>query len=173
MDPHVWLDPVLAQKEVAAIEAGLEQADPVHKDAYKQNAAAYTAKLQELDQAFKEGLKSVKRKEFVTQHAAFAYLSKRYGLTQIPIAGLSPEEEPSPEKMAEIVKFAKQQGVKTIFFETLVTPKVAQTIASEIGAKTSVLNPIEGLTDEDKAKHLDYIGIMKNNLENLKNVLNE
>lgn len=173
LDPHVWLDPVLAQKEVASIEAAMEKADPAHKDDYRKNADAYIAKLKELDEAYKTGLKTVKRKEFVTQHAAFGYLAKEYGLTQIPIAGLSPEQEPSPDKMADIVKFAKEKQMKTIFFETLVDPKIANTIATEIGAKTDVLNPIEGLTDEDKKNNLDYIGIMKNNLEALKKTLNE
>lgn len=173
LDPHVWLDPVLAQKEVAAIEAAFEQADPQHKDDYKKNAEAYIAKLQALDQEFKSGLQNVKRKDFVTQHAAFGYLSKEYGLNQIPIAGLSPEEEPSPGKMTEIVKLVQERKVKTIFFETLVEPKLAQTIANEVKAKTAVLNPIEGLTDEDKKNNLDYIGIMRNNLEALKKALNE
>jgi zinc transport system substrate-binding protein len=173
LDPHVWLDPILAQKEVQFIEAALEKADPAHKDAYKKNADVYIAKLQELDKSFKDGLANVKRKEFVTQHAAFGYMAKRYGLTQVPIAGLSPEEEPSAAKMAEIIKFVKENQVKTIFFETLVAPKVAQTVAKEIGAKTSVLNPIEGLTDDDKKQNMDYIGIMKQNMNALKTVLNE
>ena len=107
LDPHVWLDPALAQKEVAAIQAAFEQADPDNKADYKKNADAYIAKLKELDEAYKSGLKDVKHKEFVTQHAAFGYLAKEYGLTQIPIAGLSPEQEPSPDKMADIIKFAK------------------------------------------------------------------
>jgi zinc transport system substrate-binding protein len=173
LDPHVWLDPALAQKEVASIEAALEKADPANKDDYKNNADAYIAKLKDLDQTFKSGLTEVKRKEFVTQHAAFGYMAKEYGLTQIPIAGLSPEQEPSPDQMASIVKFAKENQVKTIFFETLVDPKVAKVVANEIGAKTDVLNPIEGLTDEDKKNNLDYIGIMKNNLEGLKKALSE
>lgn len=173
MDPHVWLDPVLAQKQVKAIQAALEKADPANQEDYKKNADAYIAKLQELDGAFKEGLSGAKRKEFVTQHAAFGYLAKRYGLTQVPIAGLSPEQEPSPGEMGEIVQFAKEKQVKTIFFETLVAPKVAETVAKEVGAKTAVLNPIEGLTDKDKADKLDYIGIMKNNLAALRAALNE
>lgn len=173
LDPHVWLSPVLAQKEVKAIEAALVKADPAHKDDYVKNADAYIAKLKELDNAYKTGLKDVKRKEFVTQHAAFGYLAKEYGLTQVPIAGLSPEQEPSPDKMADIIQFAKEKQVKTIFFETLVDPKVAQTIANELGAKTDVLNPLEGLTDEDKKNNLDYIGIMKNNLAALQKALNE
>ncbi|NOU71403.1 zinc ABC transporter substrate-binding protein [Paenibacillus sp. LMG 31458] len=173
LDPHIWLTPVLAQKEVEAIVVGLTQADPANKEDYRKNADAYIGKLKALDESFKTGLKNVKRKEFVTQHAAFGYLAKEYGLTQVPIAGLSPEEEPAPDKMAEIIKFAKDNKVQTIFFETLVDPKVANTIAKEVGAKTAVLNPIEGLTDDDKKKNLDYIGVMTNNLEALKKALNE
>ncbi|MNV91566.1 High-affinity zinc uptake system binding-protein ZnuA precursor [compost metagenome] len=91
----------------------------------------------------------------------------------MPIAGLSPEQEPSPDKMADIIKFSKEKQVKTIFFETLVDPKVAQTIAKELGAKTDVLNPLEGLTDEDRKNNQDYIAIMKKNLAALQKALNE
>ena len=173
LDPHIWLSPVLAQQEVLAIQEAFVKADPEHKDDYKANADAYIAKLKELDDAFKSGLQGIKHTEFVTQHAAFGYLAKEYGLTQVPIAGLSPEQEPSPERMAEVVAFAKGREIKTILFETLVDPKIAQTIADEIGAKTDVLNPIEGLTEEEKKDNLDYIGIMTKNLEALKKALNE
>lgn len=173
LDPHVWLDPALAQREVESIEAGLVTADPANKADYKKNADAYIAKLKELDTEFKTGLEDVKRKDFITQHAAFGYLAKQYGLTQVPITGLSPEQEPTPDKLAGIIKFSKANNVKTIFFETLVDPKVAQTVATEIGAKTDVLNPLEGLTDEDKKNNLDYLGVMKNNLDALKRALNE
>lgn len=173
LDPHIWLSPVLAQQEVLAIQEAFEKADPEHKDDYKANADAYISKLKELDDAFKSGLQGVKHTEFVTQHAAFGYLAKEYGLTQVPIAGLSPEQEPSPEQMAAVVAFAKEHEIKTILFETLVDPKIAQTIADEIGAKTDVLNPIEGLTEEEKKDNLDYIGIMTKNLEALKKALNE
>ncbi|OPA81234.1 ABC transporter substrate-binding protein [Paenibacillus selenitireducens] len=171
LDPHVWLSPVLAIQEVRNIEQGLAQAAPGHKDGFKKNADAYVAQLEQLDQDFKDGLANVKRKEFITQHAAFGYLAKQYGLTQIPIAGLSPDQEPSASQMADIVAFAKAHDAKTIFFETLVSSKVADTIAKEIGAKTAVLNPIEGLTDEDLANNLDYLGIMRQNLEALKAAL--
>lgn len=173
LDPHVWLDPSLAAKEVENILRAYEQADPANAEAYRNNADAYIAKLKELDEVFRTGLEGVKRKEFVTQHAAFAYLANAYGLEQIPIAGLSPDQEPSPNRMAEIVEFAKEHQVKTIFFETLVAPKVARTIADEIGAKTDVLNPLEGLTEEERNQDLDYIAVMKNNLEALKKALNE
>ncbi len=173
LDPHVWLSPVLAIREVRNIEAGLSEAAPEHKEQFKKNADAYIAKLEQLDQEFKDGLADAKRKDFITQHAAFGYLAKAYGLTQVPIAGLSPDQEPSASRMAEIVAFAKEHKVKTILFETIVSSKVAETIAQEIGAKTAVLNPIEGLTDEDKAGNLDYIGIMRSNLAALKAALQE
>ncbi|OBZ14834.1 zinc ABC transporter substrate-binding protein [Bacillus sp. FJAT-27264] len=173
LDPHVWLDPALAVKEVRNIEAALAAAAPEHAGDFKANADAYISKLEALDQEFREVTKKVKRKDFITQHAAFGYLAKEYGLTQVPIAGLSPEEEPSAAKMAEIVEFAKTHNVKTIFFETLVSSSVADTIAKEIGAKTAVLNPIEGLTEEDRSHNLDYLGIMRQNLEALKIALNE
>lgn len=173
LDPHIWLSPVLAQQEVLAIQEAFEKADPAHKDDYKVNADAYISQLKELDATFKSGLQGVKNTEFVTQHAAFGYLAKEYGLTQVPIAGLSPDQEPSPEQMAEVIAFAKEHEIKTILFETLVDPKIAQTIADEIGAKTDVLNPIEGLTDKDKKDNLDYFDIMTKNLEALKKALNE
>ena len=114
-----------------------------------------------------------KRKDFITQHAAFGYLAKEYGLQQVPIAGLSPEQEPSAAQMASVIDFAKEHQVKMIFFETLVSSKVSETIASEVGAKTAVLNPIEGLTEEEIAAGMDYISVMRQNLEALKLALNE
>lgn len=173
LDPHVWLDPALAIQEVRSIETALSAAAPENASAFKVNADAYVAKLEQLNQEFKDSLKDTKRKDFITQHAAFGYLAREYGLTQVPIAGLSPEQEPSAAKMAGIVDFAKAHDVKTIFFETLVSSNVADTIAKEIGAKSAVLNPIEGLTDEDRRNNLDYLGIMRQNLEALKLALNE
>ncbi|MFB5675242.1 metal ABC transporter substrate-binding protein [Paenibacillus terreus] len=173
LDPHVWLSPALAIQEVRNIEKGLSEAAPEYKDQFKANADAYVAELETLDKDFAAALKDSKRKDFITQHAAFGYLAKQYGLTQVPIAGLSPDQEPSPSRMADIVKFAKEHNVKTIFFETLVSSKVADTIANEIGAKSAVLNPIEGLSEEELADGLDYIKVMRQNLEALKAALNE
>ncbi|SEM77740.1 zinc transport system substrate-binding protein [Paenibacillus sp. cl141a] len=173
LDPHVWLSPAMAVKQVRNIEAGLAKAAPEHQEAFKANADAYVSKLEALDKEFRDGLKNTKRKDFITQHAAFGYLAQEYGLTQVPIAGLSPDQEPSAAQMAEVIEFAKEHNVKTIFFETLVSSNVAETIASEIGASTSVLNPIEGLTEEDIADNLDYIAIMRQNLDALTKALNE
>lgn len=173
MDPHVWLSPQLAVKEVRNIEAALIEKAPEHKEQFTKNADAYVAKLEQLDADYKKELQNAKRKDFITQHAAFGYLAKTYGLTQVPIAGLSPEQEPSASAMADVVKFAKEHQVKTIFFETLVSSQVADTIAKELGAKTAVLNPLEGLTAEEQAKNMDYISVMRANLEALKKALNE
>jgi zinc transport system substrate-binding protein len=173
IDPHVWLSPALAVKEVRSIEAGLAKAAPRHADQFKQNADAYIAKLEALDQDFKTAVKDSKRKDFITQHAAFGYLAAEYGLQQVPIAGLSPEQEPSAAQMASVIDFAKEHKVKTIFFETLVSSKVSETIAKEVGAKTAVLNPIEGLTEDEVKAGKDYISVMRENLESLKLALNE
>ena len=173
LDPHVWLSPALAVEEVRGIEKAFAEKDPANADQYKSNADAYVAKLEALDTEFKDGLSGTKRTDFITQHAAFGYLAREYGLTQVPIAGLSPEQEPSAQEMAEIVEFAKEHDVKTIFFETLVSSKVAEAIASEIGAKTAVLNPLEGLTEEEIAAGEDYLSIMRANLAALQAALNE
>jgi zinc transport system substrate-binding protein len=173
LDPHVWLSPQLAIKEVRNIQEGLSQAAPEHADVFKANADNYVSQLESLDQEFQATLQDAKRKDFITQHAAFGYLAREYGLTQVPIAGLSPEQEPSAADMAHIVDFAKKNNVKTIFFETLASSNVADTISKEIGAKSAVLNPLEGLTKDDIANNLDYLAIMRQNLEALKTALNE
>ncbi|WP_234404981.1 metal ABC transporter solute-binding protein, Zn/Mn family [Paenibacillus bouchesdurhonensis] len=173
LDPHVWLSPALAIKEVRNIEAGLSQAAPEHIEQFNQHADAYVAKLEALDQEFRDTLTTAKRKDFITQHAAFGYLAREYGLRQVPIAGLSPDLEPSAAKMAEIVKFARENKVKTIFFETLVSSKVAETISKEIGAKAAVLHTLEGVTEEDLNNNMDYIAIMRQNLAALQTALNE
>ena len=167
-DPHVWLSPVLAQQEVDNIAKALEQTDPANKDQYEKNAASLNSQLSELDRLYKETIDKAQKKEFVTQHAAFGYLAKQYGLTQIPIAGLSPDVEPTLGKLKELTELTKKKNVKIIYFEELTSSKVAETLANEIGAKTEVLNPLEGLTKEEQEQGLDYIGVMKKNLESLK-----
>lgn len=171
VDPHVWLDPVLAQAEVNNIAKALSEVDPANKDYYRQNADTFNAELAKLDEEFKTGLADVKRRDIVTSHAAFQYLAKRYNLKQLPIMGLAPDAEPTPDRLASVVKFCKEHNVKYIFFETLVSPKLAQTIAKETGAKLLVLNPVDGLTEEDIKKGRTYLSIMRENLANLKTAL--
>jgi zinc transport system substrate-binding protein len=167
-DPHVWLSPVLAQQEVDTIAKAIEKLDPNNKNQYEKSAQIFKTQLEDLDHLFKETIDKAKKKEFVTQHAAFGYLAKQYGLTQIPIAGLSPDVEPTLGKLTELTELTKKKNVKIIYFEELTSSKVAETLAKEIGAKTEVLNPLEGLTKEEQVQGLDYIGVMKKNLESLK-----
>lgn len=170
-DPHVWLDPVLAQSQVEAIRAALAKADPGHAETYARNARTYRERLTALHVKFERGLSRCARREIVVSHAAFAYLARRYGLTMVPVAGLAPEGEPSPAHLASLVRFARRHKVEYIFFETLVSPKLAETLAREVGARTLVLNPIEGLSPEEAAAGKDYVALMEQNLENLRTAL--
>lgn len=167
-DPHFWLDPVLAQEQVKVISEALIAVDPEHAVTYTAQSEAYIAQLQSLDQEYQSGLASCVRRDIVTSHAAFGYLAKRYNLTPINISGISPEEEPAPRTLSEIAQIAKQKNIKYIFFETLVSPKLAQTIALEIGAKTIAFNPLEGITDEERQAGKDYLSLMRDNLQSLR-----
>lgn len=166
-DPHVWLSPALAIKEVETITASLIEADPDNKETYQQNSEAYIAKLSALDQQYKDSLSKVEKKEMITQHAAFGYLASEYGLTQVPIAGLSPEQEPNAQRLAELKDFAKEHDISVIYFEETASQKVADTLATEIGAKTEVLSTLEVLSKEDEDNGLDYIKVMERNLEKI------
>ena len=167
-DPHVWLDPVLAQSQVEAIRAGLTQGDPANKAAYDDHARTFRARLAALDAAFQTGLHDCEHRDIVVSHAAFAYLARRYRLTQVAVMGLAPESEPSPAELAAIANLARRRKVTYIFFETLVSSRLAETLAREIGAKTLVLNPIEGLTKEEAAAGKGYVDLMEANLQSLR-----
>jgi zinc transport system substrate-binding protein len=167
IDPHIWLDPVNVQAIVQEIANAVSEMDPANGDYYKSNANHYIAELQVLDQDY-QTLSNAPRKQIVTSHAAFGYMAKRYGLQQVAIMGLAPDAEPTPQRMAEVIRYVKANGIKYIFFETLVSPKLSEVIANEAGAQTLVLNPIEGLTDEEIAQGANYITEMRMNLTNLK-----
>lgn len=168
IDPHVWLSPVLAQKMVDKIEVGFVEADPDNASYYQSNAETLKSKLVLLDAEFIQGLTTCTNRNIITSHTAFGYLASTYHLTQVSISGLSPDAEPSPKQLVEVLKFAKETHVKYIFFESLVSPKLSETIAIEIGAQTLVLNPIEGLARDDIALGKDYLSEMRKNLVNLK-----
>lgn len=170
-DPHVWLAPLLAKKEVEKIAQGIMTADPPNAVIYQSNAANLKSQLYQLDQEYKTGLTNCQQKDIVTSHAAFGYLAQSYDFNQVAITGLSPDEEPSPAKLAEIVKLVKDHHIKYIFFESLVSPKLAQTLAAETNTQTLVLDPIEGLTDEQIQQGQDYFTKMQANLQNLQKAL--
>ncbi len=166
-DPHIWLDPILAKKEASKITEGFGKIDPGNNFYYRENEKKLDEKLARLDQKYKEGLHNCKQKDIITSHAAFGYLASRYGLNQVSIAGLSPDEEPSAKQLAKVAKFAKEHNVKYIFFEKLVSPKLSETITREIGANTLVLDPIEGLSDDEIKQGKNYFTVMEENLKNL------
>lgn len=168
LDPHVWLDPVLAQKEVEAIRDALVKKYPEQKEVFEKNSAAYLEKLADLDTEYKEAFANAQNKTFVTQHAAFGYLAKQYGLTQESIAGISPDQEPSPSRLAELKKYIEENNVPVIYFETSASSKVANTLAKETGVELAVLNPLESLTKKEQEAGENYISVMKENLEALK-----
>ncbi|MCH7232924.1 zinc ABC transporter substrate-binding protein [Glycomyces sp. L485] len=169
-DPHLWLDPIRYAQIGEAIADGLSGLDEANADDYAAGADDLTAELENLDQEFTEGLANRTSDDIVTSHAAFGYLADRYDLHQVAISGLSPDQEPSSQRMAEIAAFIEEHGVSTIFFETLVSSDIADTIAAETGARTAVLNPIEGLTDDD-GDDADYFSIMRENLGTLQEAL--
>jgi len=172
VDPHIWLDPVLAQEEVTNIKEGLVAADPENKEIYESNATQYNEKLQTLDQEFANAFSDATNRVFVTQHAAFAYLANRYDLEQVSIAGISTEEEPSPAKLAELQDYINANDIHYIYYAETSSSKIAETLANETGTELEILNPIEGITTEDQEKGTDYIQLMKNNLAALQKSIN-
>lgn len=158
-DPHVWLDPVRYSEIVLAIAEALgrsERAAPVVDD------------LRKLDSDYRSGLATCERREVVTTHAAFSYLVRRYGLEQIPLSGLSPEAEPTPRDLERLVDHVRDSGATTIYFETLISPRLAETVARETGAETAVLDPLEGLSEEELDRGADYLSVMRDNLAALR-----
>ena len=158
IDPHVWLDPVRMEAVVRAVRDRLTQVDPTHAPAYAARADRAIASLAELDQLFRSQLRECARHEIVTAHTAFAYLAQRYGLQQVGISGIDPESEPTPGRVAAVASLARRLGVTTVFFGSAASPGLASTVAAEVGARTSVLDPIEGVAAGD-----DYLSVMRRN----------
>lgn len=167
-DPHVWLDPTRLSTIAAAVAAQFSASDPAHAGAYADRLAKLQADLAELDMEYATGLKTCQRHEIVTSHAAFGYLADRYHLTQIALSGLDPSVEPTAQQLAGVATLAREKGATTIFYETLVSPKISETIAREVGAQAAVLDPIEGLQAGTSG---DYLSVMRTNLTALQKAL--
>jgi zinc transport system substrate-binding protein len=161
-DPHVWLDPVLFARVVRRIGDALGQ---------PQRADELATQVMQVDGEYRAGLAHCARREFVTSHAAFGYLAARYHLRQVAITGIDPEAEPSARDLANLANLVRREHIGTVFFETLVSPKIAQTLARETGAKTAVLDPIEGLTPSEASAGDDYLSLMRRNLAALRQAL--
>ena len=172
VDPHVWLDPVLAQTEVSTIADGLAEADPDNAEDYLENAGIYNGKLNELDEAYRAAFEGTENRTFVTQHAAFAYLAARYDLNQISVTGLNAEVEPSAAALATLSDYVKANNISHIYFENNASSQTAETLAEEVGVELAVLSPLEGITEEDQKQGSDYISVMLDKLEALKKSIN-
>jgi zinc transport system substrate-binding protein len=158
-DPHVWLDPLRFVLIVKRIATALDRP-----------AAGLERRLRSLDDAYRRGLAHCARREVVTSHKSFGYLADRYGLEQIAITGLSPEAEPAPRDLEQAIDAVRDTGATTVFLEPLVSPRVVDTVAREAGVTTAVLDPIEGLTEEEE-DGADYFSLMRDNLAALRKAL--
>jgi zinc transport system substrate-binding protein len=162
LDPHIWLDPVRYAAVARAIGAALDDPKPAERLAVR---------LERLDAEFRAGLSRCARRQIVTSHAAFGYLAERYGLEQIALEGLSPEAEPSARRIADLVATVERSGATTVFFEPLVSPRLAETVAREAGVSTAALNPLEGLSADEVAAGETYFSVMRDNLTALRQAL--
>jgi zinc transport system substrate-binding protein len=168
-DPHTWLDPVMAKRQVELIRNGLVKADPQNADYYIQNAQSYISQLESLDAKIKSELSTCTKADFIAFHKAFSYFSERYGLHQHSVSGEDPEGEIEPQTLRDLVNFAKQYGIHVIYSEDLIDPRNVQVLADEIpNGKVLVLSPIEGIHEDEQKQGLGYIEKMEQNLENLK-----
>jgi zinc transport system substrate-binding protein len=170
-DPHFWLDPVLAKAQINNIRDALIEADPDGKEYYENNAATYNAKLDSLDNEIRTVMLNCTKHDILVTHATLGYFCKRYGCNQIAINGVDPEAEPSPSDLAMIIDQAKEKNVSVVFFESMIDPRSAQTIAKEINGSVLAFNSVHGLTAEESAAGEDYISLMQGNLANIKNGL--
>lgn len=161
-DPHAWLSPSCAQLEARAIADGLAKADPANRAYYEANADKFVARLQTLEDKYKEKFRQVHRKDFVTGHAAFAYVCRDFGLEQSSVEGVFASGEPNARQLAALVEFCRERGVKTIFTEAAVSPKTSQSLAREVGAKVVPIHTLEGSEGEG-----DYLQQMEENLERI------
>lgn len=163
-DPHVWLDPQRMSTIVRLVARALGKVDTTSATTFDDNAGFYIQKLSTLSRELGVGLRECQRHTIVTSHEAFGYLAESYGLTQTAIAGLDPEQEPNPARIAELLDLVKREGVTTIFTEELVSPKVARSVARQAHVKVVVMNPLEGLTDAEQKAGADYLSVMRENL---------
>jgi len=170
-DPHFWVDPVNAKQEVIAIRDALIRIDPEHESGYTQRAADYLEELQALDQDIRDGLSACEKDTIVVSHNAFQYFAQRYGIQTLSLAGLSPTNEPSVQQLTEITDTVRKLGIQYIFFETLVSSRLSDILASEVGATTLVLDPVAGISEAEQARGASYISVMQKNLSNIQQAL--
>ena len=169
VNPHIWLDPMLAKHQIDKIRDVMASLDPANTDYYNQNADRFTAELDSLDAFIRSELADCNKSDFIAFHDAFTHFSERYGLRQHSIHGVSPEGEILPQTIQQIIELANGFGINIIYSEDLIDSRLADTIANEIpNGKVLVLSPIEGIGNEEQAAGIRYIDKMKQNIANLK-----
>lgn len=171
-DPHIWLDPVLAQDQVRLIHETLVEADPENEAYYTENAETFISELENLHADYEEAFRDAENRTFIVQHQAFGYIANRYDLEQIAIGGLSTEVEPSPSRIAEINQLVEEYTVPVIYYQQGANSAIAQTVASETGTETAVLHDLETLSEELQSQDSGYIEAMRENLDALKRSIN-
>ncbi|MFW6205004.1 MAG: metal ABC transporter substrate-binding protein, partial [Actinomycetota bacterium] len=165
-DPHVWLDPIVMTSIADALADRLGEIAPGEADRYRERADELIAELHDLDREYETGLADCARRVVVTSHGAFGHLAHRYDLEMVGVSGIDPDAQPSPARLAEVQRVIEAEGVTTIFYERLVDPAVAEALAADLGVRTDVLDPIEGLTDDTSDE--DYLSLMRANLDALR-----
>lgn len=165
-DPHFWLDPVRLADVADAVAGRLARIADTDAAGYRARAAELRKRLEALDAELRAGLAGCAGTDLVTSHTAFSYLAERYGMEQVGITGLTPDAEPSPQDLAKVAAYVRDNSVRTIYYETLVSPDVADTVARETGAATAVLDPLEGLSADSAGD--DYVSVMRSNLATLR-----
>lgn len=170
-DPHVWLDPMNAKQEMQNICEVFSEADPEHRADYQANYEKWEKQLDELDKTYQTTLENLSERNIVVAHEAYGYLCRRYNLTQVSIEGMSPDSEPDPGRMADIIDFVRANNVRAIFFEELSGSRTAETVAAETGVKLLTLSPMEGLSDRQEETGGDYFSVMEENLQQLTEAL--
>ena len=171
MDPHVWNDPIYAEQEVINIKNAIKKEDPTNSQYYEDNANAYLKKLVTLDNSIKSGLSNCKKNSFISFHNAFNYFSNRYGIHDIWISGMAPESDVPPQDIKRVIQIAKDTNTKVIFSEDLVDPRLANTLANEVGAQVLILSPLEGINQTEQQEGKTYLDKWYQNLHNLRTAL--
>ncbi|MCR6521086.1 metal ABC transporter solute-binding protein, Zn/Mn family [Lysinibacillus capsici] len=171
IDPHVWLSPTISQDLALAIKNTLVEKMPAQEATFNTNYDALVKELQDLDQDFEAMTDKAQNKTFFVSHAAFGYIAGQYGLTQVPIAGLNSQNEPSQKELTKIVDKANELHIHYILFEQNVSSKLAEIIQKEVGAESLVLHNLSVLTADDEKNKETYFTLMQKNIQTLEKAL--
>lgn len=171
VDPHVWLDPLYAKQMVETISSVIQTVDQENREVYQEQTATFVQELETLDEEYQAAFEAAHNRTFVTQHAAFGYLVRRYNLEEIAISSLTSNQEASPAKLAEITKYIQDNNVEVIYYQNTGNASLAEAVANETGIEKEILSAIEGVTDEEQTSGIDYLSIMRDNLQALKKTI--